>query len=445
MWSLMPAAVLLILATLPIMNLSSPVALGTLAWAVLWLANGLLGFDFYQSRPVLLLVFTANLAFYFGGLVVSVRHRPREDSLTTGERRDLLLVGAASRNIFALVLFVLGVMTLQVGLQQMGRSQGLLALVTGGQQEFFESLRLGKASLSQGNEWTVPSGVKLCTAALCAMAVLVGINLAARPEGQRPTKATIWMAALTAALAFVLSAGTGVRGLILVVAFLFVSSVLAAEVFISGGRNVISLKWLRWSVGSIAVFLVWVVVVQSARLQDTQLQHVGATLDHLRPWFAGYIPALGAWYDTSYTDTTLGWGSSLGRAVFSPLGLQSGEGFNERVDFVFIADGVSSNAMTIFRVIWSDFGVAGGMLVAFAAGAASEGIFRATVARGRGWLVALACVYASVLYSINYWFFGYGARVMGVAIAVAIVSATIPRMPARTLNKHAFSRSKVAS
>ena len=192
MWSLAASAVLLSLVALQLVNLSSPVALGTLAWSVLWMAHGILGHGFTQSRSALTLVFVANLLFFFGGVAATGPEAKRckrlSDEVIAGRRRQLAQ-GLQVRDRVILSLFFFGLGFLDYGMRQMG-SGGLLGLASGGQQQFFETLRVGKANLTQGDEWAVPSGIKLSTAAVCAMATLIGFNLAARIESGRRSRLT---------------------------------------------------------------------------------------------------------------------------------------------------------------------------------------------------------------------------------------------------------------
>lgn len=443
-WSLIPAFILFGLAIFPAASLSSPVMLGTLAWALLWLLNALVGFGFAQSSEVLVYVLIGNLMFYLGGIIATAGwHPPPLSSLQISARREHLALGLRSRQVIAWLLVLISIIAMDNGMREMGNSSGILSFASAGQDQFFEMLRLGKASLSEDGEWAIPRGITVATAALCAAGILVGIDLKSRETGRSPTRSAVLAVAVGLAT-FVLSAGTGVRGLLIVVGFLLLGGYLAAEAFCTGGRNAITRRVVGWLGISVVGFLVWVVVVQSARLQDSSFSNVGQTLDHLRPWFAGYIPALSQWYELHFSSSDLTWGSTLMRSIAGPLGLASGEGFDAQVGFVWIADGISSNAMTIYRVLWSDFGVVGGAGLSMIAGFAAQFIYRRAVERSGIWLPLLAAAYASVLYSINYWFFGYGARVLALAIVVAVFIFTAPALNRRNVRRERPSQSSRA-
>jgi hypothetical protein len=424
LWSFIPSLVLFGLALMPLAGRSSPVMLGTLAWALLWAANGALGFTFIQSFDVMVLIFVGNLLFYFGGIIASLGFASpsKHDSYESDRARQAMSIGRSFRVRAGWILVAMAAVALEAGFREMGHNNGIISILLA-QDQLFELLRLSKAGLSEDGEWAIPRGISVATAALSGLALTIGVDIGS--SGARYARAQIFLAAALVILTFLLSAGTGVRAFLVVIAFLFGSAVLAAATYTSRGRNVITRKWIGWASLGLGAFLVWVVIVQSARRQDATFSNVLETLDYLRTWFAGYIPALTGWYMDVYSPTEHTGGALLTRAISGPLGLGTGEGFDAPLGFTVIGDGASSNAMTIFRVLWGDFGVIGGSLLSLFAGFLCQRVYHSAVKVGGLWIPLLAGVYAGVLYSINFWFFGYGARVAGIVIAVGILWASV--------------------
>ena len=154
---------------------------------------------------------------------------------------------------------------------------------------------------------------------------------------------------------------------------------------------------------------------------DVDFSRLGEILNHMRPWVAGYIPALSVWFD-EWNDQTISWGANLLRAVLGPLGVVEGEGFDSRTLAVPIGNWQTSNAMTFFRVLILDFGPAGAVAFCYVMGFFGEYVYSKAKSRGGGWVVLLIAYYCTVFFSINYWFFAYGARVFGFIFTFFIFS-----------------------
>ncbi|PHR94184.1 MAG: hypothetical protein COA69_00885 [Robiginitomaculum sp.] len=418
--------VLILALFLPNGNFSSPVKIWTGAWAILWTVNGLLSFNFYLSAGLMWLVFFGNVTFIIGASFVRTPILPSfniEQSNTERYVYKRFLSGSKFRYHIMYITCVLGWLFLNAGFLELGHSGGMLSIFRGGTRGFFEIMRVSKSSLFLGNEYAIPVGIKATSMAICITSILAGLE-AASPS-RRTRRHTLIFLAFFLPQIFLLSAGTGVRSFILIPGLLFGFSALATGVFLSGGRNVISLRMILTTMFIVLVFFVWVIIVQSARLKDTEFTQLSATLNHMRPWAAGYIPALSVWYDTRFDDAGIGFGVTFFRGILAPLGLVTGEGFNERITLTRIGDGQASNAMTIFRVIFLDFGRAGSVIFCFCAGLLSQLTFRKAIMCGGAWVALLGCVYCAVFFSINFWFFAYGSRLIGGALAVILVGVSV--------------------
>ena len=420
--SLLVAGLLFSMLWLPLGNLSSPVKIWLVSWGSIWLANGIFGGVYITTVSVGVYVFIGVAVFVLGAIVggaASPIVRIVDSGPPSPSWMEALKRGENFRRLANIGSLVGGTLALEVGVRQMG-GRGVLPIILGGRDVIFESMRVGKASLTEGDAFSVPLGVTLATLALSCSAILIGLQLGVATPGMRRRSRVLSVTAL-GAYAFVMSVTTGVRSFLLVGALLLAFTWLAARVACSGGENVITGRVVSVLGGGVAVFFVWTVVVQSARLKDVGLQYVGETLEHLRPWVAGYLPALSGWYEDIPSDHPLTGGRLLARGVLTVLGLDGGEGVDTRIGFEEISSGVYSNAMTIFRLLWTDFGVAGGALACFVFGFTAQRVYRSAINRGGAWIVVLGCYYVAIFFSINYWFFAYGARVYGAFAALLVV------------------------
>jgi len=402
------------------------------AWAFAWACQAILGAGYLLDMGTVAFVTACNFAFILAAYIASAgrAHEPAENIVSC--RRQELEVASKIRSTACIASIVLGLIALNSGLKEMG-NQGLVWLFSGSLADFQTSLVETKTSFANEREWVTPAAISVALVFLTCAAILSGIESAiARRERRRV--AGVLLVGL-AAFAFIASAGTGVRGYLLVTGLFFCASYLAAKIFVLGGA--FRIPGCAYVVGIVTafVFLIWVVVVQSARRGDFSFGQVGETLDYLRLWFAGYLPALSQW--SSGADLHGGGvpGMHLLAGVLSNLGIGQGEGFTEKISQAEIGDGVTSNAMTVFRVLLVDFGYPGSLVACVVAGFISQQVYL-RVLRGSAWaIVPLAAIYAAALYSFNYWLFARGSRIGGVVLAFIIVvvstrlRSAVPRRP----------------
>jgi len=407
--------VMLCLALVPKPHLSTPLKVWCISWAIAWLAHAALAGVYYSSDEALFFVFLANILFAFGGWAFYFFPRLVRSHAAHRESAVLrYLAGESSRITFCYVFLALSLISIVYGASQLG---GLAALKSG----LFEAMKSNKAALIEGEEYAIPLGIKLANMMVLTTSILAGLAFASKGKTQSTLGFAFLVPFVTSVL--LLSAVTGVRGYILSSGLFFGFSYISGRTFINFGRNVVRPKVIVYGLVAVTAFLVWTVIVQSARLEDTRLQNLSGTLEHLRPWFGGYLPALSVWYDNHYSgDYRLG--AYLLRGILAPLGLVSGEGFNERMDFSWIGNGQASNAMTAFRAMWADFGPFGTAAFCLVWGFFSSYSFQAAMNKGRAWLVLLACNYCAIFFSINYWFFAHGAKIFAAIISAAIILAS---------------------
>lgn len=407
------AASLAILARTSLPGNYSPAHLWAYTWAFAWACQAVFGAGYLIATPIALFVGACNIAFLIGAFVASgagsralLRERP-------SNVQARLRAGSKLRTQATLVGVVAGIVSLELGLRQIGHP-GLRFLVTASLVNVAEALVTTKSSFNVNGVWVRPVGISLATLLLLCGAVLAGIEASiVRRKARRNAAAALASVALLATL---LSLSTGVRSYLVLATCMYLGSYLTARVAASGPNLRVPGTVYIAGLVVVGMLLVWTVVVQSARRGDLTFAGISDTLDYLRAWFAGYIPALSQWLSTEPAVGT-GLGTNLGRGVIGPLGMSQGEGVSSPLAAVAIGNGASSNAMTVFRVLIADFGYAGSIVACAVGGFLAERIWHRVSLGSVGWIAPLAAIYAAVLYSFNYWFFAYGSRIAAVALA----------------------------
>lgn len=428
------AATLLLLARTSLPGRYTPAHVWAYTWAFAWACQVVLGAGYLISTPVALFVSACNLAFLVGAFIANGGvHAATAD---VPGRFIQLQRGSKLRARACLLTVAIGIASLELGLRQIGHP-GLRFLVSASVVDVAEALVTTKSSFNVNGVWVRPAGISAATLLLLCASVLAGIEASlSRRHAWRTGIMTFLSVALLAAL---LSLSTGIRSYLLLASVMGVGSYLASSVVASRSQFRIPKKAYATGVVVMLGLLLWTVVVQSARRGDLSFTGLGDTLDYLRAWFAGYIPAFSQW-SASQSVVGDGLGTNLLRGVVGPLGLSRGEGVDSPLAAVAIGGGATSNAMTIFRVLVSDFGYAGSVLACAAAGFVAQRIWRRASVGSAAWIVALAATYAAILYSFNYWFFAYGSRIAAVVLAGLVVWAADVRTRAAARNTRAEIR-----
>ncbi|MCY1707576.1 O-antigen polymerase [Pannonibacter sp. SL95] len=396
-------------------HIFSPLRLWLATWSIAFTVNALLGWSYYYSTEITGFVFASIIMFSLGACTFKSLTPSR--SLAVRKPQTEIADVLAERKVGLLILLLLlsCLPLIDLGMRSFS-SVSLLGLLSSGDR-MFSIMKENQAALYQDNELNFPGSFKLVTMILVFSAALIPITLLSR-KNRYPVANAI----LLLIVSFLFSAASNVRSLLLVPLLMFSFSFVAACVVTQKTRILTRPRNLLSAVGLVTFFLVWIVVAQSARLGDADFERVGKTLDHMRPWFAGYVPALSVWYETYAQDYQMGLGTNLLRGLLGPLGLVSGEGFDSRLIAVDIGNGQTSNAMTIFRVLILDFGLFGTAIACYFWGLVAEYTYYKAIKSAGAWIVALSAQYCAVFFSLNYWYFAYGARIFGIIGAGFAVS-----------------------
>jgi oligosaccharide repeat unit polymerase len=417
----------------------TPARVWAYTWAVAWVCQALLGSNFWLDGYTAVFVGVCNFAFIAGALMASgqsdrEQHRVYRDSA----RWDRLEASSNIRLLVGAACVLVGLIALNIGLKKLGHP-GVASIFMSSFSEFSKLANETKNSMSQGGLYVRSAGVTLATALLTCSAVLSGIELALVRRKLLVDARAQLLAAGVFGFAFLMSAGTGVRSYLLVALLLAASAYFAMKACLTGADFRIPRRLYISGFVAFSMLAIWSVVIQSGRRRDYSFARVSETLDYLRGWVAGFMPALSQWISAGGLQGDLlsldrFAGSHLLRGVLAPLGFESGQGFDEVVSAVVIGDGASSNAMTIFRVFLQDFGYTGTIIVTFFVGFISQHVYNRVGKGSFGLVVPLTGFYAAILFSVNYWFFAYGSRVLGISLAFVVV----------LLSDHFKSRSVVA-
>jgi oligosaccharide repeat unit polymerase len=408
----------------------TPARVWAYTWAVAWVCQALLGSKFWLDGYTAVFVGVCNFAFIAGALIAShpSDRKPRSVALDTA-RWDRLEESSNIRLLVGAACVLVGLIALNIGLKNIGHP-GVASIFANSFSEFSQLANETKIGMTQLGLYVRSSGLTVATVLLSCAAVLSGIELALVRRKLLVDSRAQLLAAGVVALAFLMSAGTGVRSYALIALLLAGSAYLAMKACLTGADFRIPRRLFISGFATVSMLALWSVVIQSGRRRDYSFDRLGDTLDYLRTWVAGYMPALSQWISAGGLQGDLlsldrFAGSHLLRGGLAPLGLASGQGFDEVVEVVAIGNGATSNAMTIFRVLLQDFGYPGTIIATLVLGFIAQRVY-SRVGKGSIVLVVpLAGFYAAILFSVNYWFFGYGSRVVGVALAFAVVLLSV--------------------
>ncbi|QCB94540.1 hypothetical protein [Cellulomonas shaoxiangyii] len=382
-------------------SILAPAPLWNAAWAVLFLATGALGADFIYSTNAVMILFLAVLTFNVGAVLVD--SAPRD-----GERRD----DTMPRRIPSWILLAcVGVGLL--GAVELSRSFGTALLELRSLGELFSAGQQNAVLIFRG-EAELTQLQKASFALLQAGSVLAG----AKVRLERSRTAVMWCGAflLTAML---WSSITTQRSYLLILAVWAVAGYVAAAV--RQGTFVLPPKTLLRAGASVAVLALLVVYFRAVRVSGDGASLSGDTFASARLWVAGYIPTFSAWYDNGGSNAGEVSPGLLG-GVYALFGAGT-EGGDDSGGYEYIGAGLSSNAATMMRSVFSTAGVFAAFVSMATYGIVAQAVYRRALA-GRTVAAAMyAGVVASILWSTNAWFFNYGGRLLALAAVVTFAVA----------------------
>lgn len=399
----------------------SPVRVWTFVWAVSFVFHAIFGGVFYFSGEVVA-VMAMGLGSYIIGAMVFWAGNPSTEprnAAFTSRFGELLLRSRFVGYFTTAMILVLVVLIERGSLSFFGTS--LASFFSGSIGELMRNMTDAKAAL-QLDESLFPIEFKIATLLIVVCSVFSFYGVSA----ERPARHSYLNAVFLMVVAFIFSAVTGVRSFILVPVIVGFFSYYTGCVMNGRAHVLVARKTLLWLFTTLISFSLWVVFVQSARLGDVNLSRVGQTLEHLRPWVAGYVPALSILMDEA-GNYSPAWGRVFADGFLKQLGLGYGDIAAVGVEFAYIGNWQASNAMTVFRVFFLDFGYIGSIFFCFTLGWIGEFLYQRALTRSGAWVPLLIGTYCWTFFSINFWFFYYGSRVYGL-IGCCLVFALLSRI-----------------
>ncbi len=265
--------------------------------------------------------------------------------------------------------------------------------------------------------------VKLGFAALQLGFVLAGFELSElrRFRGRQLVR---YLALIGTALLFTL---LSTQRSFLLVPIVWTVAAWNAGLLATGRRLRLSPKIVARVSVAIVVLIGGAVLMRAIRTGSSAAE--AAEASEYRTWVAGYLPGLEAWYSEWDNEPTLGTELSIGlRALVGTVDDPDSDD-----NLVRLANGDTTNALTLLRFLIADIGVAGSALALGAAGFVTDRMARRVAISPVANLSLVVGSLAAILWSPNSWFFGYGGRLLVLA-AVALVSRSIlDRGAAKTL------------
>lgn len=385
---------------------ASPLILWLCVWSVAFLFLASLGDAFYYPRAVEHTIFAYVATFSItcalaGGLSKTKRSQNR-------------ITGSASLLYFIFATQMCGILSFAFLASSLGfRASTITNLV-----EFTGAAQRNQVAIY--NNWSLTEdGIPLITKIFNAI-FQSGfiIYFFYRGAGWRPSgyAALYPIIAFLTALSF--SAITTVRIFFLVPAILSVASFLAGAAYNAREQELFRPRYVIAAISILFSLLFLTILFQTVRLGD-RTYGLEYTLNHMRPWVAGYIPAFGLWLSEPSQSNTFG--QLFLRGILAPMGLAQGEGLTERLELISLGNGQTTNASTLFRVVVGDWGKLGAVLFTALLGVISGICYRATKNGSPLGATFLVGVIAAILWSPNYWFFGYGSRVLAISLALIVL------------------------
>lgn len=211
---------------------------------------------------------------------------------------------------------------------------------------------------------------------------------------------------------------SSLRSAIFMAIFIFLSSYLSGLVFKGDEKRVFNIRSAGIFIASVFVFVFVMIYFQSIRLGDYNFDDVGATVAHLRPWVAGYMPSFGVWHGEQW-DGELSYGASSFRWIANFF--RSNTGYADVVvSSVYLGNMQFGNASTVLRGFVNDFGLFGCWVFCFFWGYISSVLYQKTRRRNIYAAVFFSINIACIIWAPNQWFLSYGSRQLAPFLACAL-------------------------
>lgn len=394
-------------------RLGSPALIWCIVWSLLFIFYALFGLEYYVEYDDLVFIIFGVALFPIGHLVGDISFRSNVSDRWTSEIPRILSNKSKIILYFLVIVSAIGFMSPMFFANKLGYS--IFSMFHPSQ--YFETSR---AIIHEMRGHGVEQGLvsKLLIAIPQSGCLISGIYFSLKAEHRKIKSAILLLPLLSF---FIFTFMTTLRSFLLLSLLWMMCGYISGLILMRREHELRNPKLIAWV--SIGVFsmIFSTIFLQSVRLGDFSFQNLYETLDYLRPWVAGYLPAFSQWASNYWTGE-LTWGAATTRGIVGTLGFAEGLGITERLESMHIGRGQVSNAMTVFKVFVGDFGLTGSLLFTFIWGMISSLLYRLVRS---GSVVAMAFFsanLAAVIWSPNFWFLGYGGRLMTVALGAILLA-----------------------
>jgi hypothetical protein len=217
----------------------------------------------------------------------------------------------------------------------------------------------------------------------------------------------------------------------------FVGSFVATKICLGKERGFVKPRIIILSIVAFVTLSGLAIISQSFRMGDYHFELVGAAAAHMRPWAASFVSGFSCWYDELLRNPDAGAATGVLQGILAALGIVKHAAFDRSETMIQIGGGATTNAITIFKAVITEWGTLGGMVFTFAAGYLSQVVYDNC---RRGSLMGLASysvATAAILWAPDAWFFKYGSRVAAALLFFCLILGgrilidlvTVPKRP----------------
>lgn len=398
-------------------SLLTPASLWSLGWLLLILFTTIFGSDYFYSYTMLIVILGFIISFVIGYIVMN--------SLLTGRGKlsqikayrsipEVYPIPASSR--IQIVFLSISMISLSIMLSKFGLNISMLSNFSS-----IANSASSNASMVYSGEVSLGMNETIGFAFLQAAFVLNGIDNAM--NNRKKHRYLFFVVIVFGSLLW--SAVTTTRSYIVVPLVWWIAGFYAAKVYRNDVDSLIDSAFIRKLLLFIAVLVLVILFFQAVRMSGDEGEFNMSLLEHMRPWIAGYVPALSVWYENNWSGDYQ-YGSNLFRPFLKIFGISIGENIRDTVGLQYIGNGHYSNALTLVRALIYDFGIYGSLIFTFYFGLFSSYIYNKTHLGNKYAFVALVGIMTTIVWAPNYWFYSYGSRVLVLILLVCfIVFSTI--------------------
>lgn len=325
-------------------------------------------------------------------------------------------------------LLLLGAVVASVGVARLGADVGMSVFNIRSLGELFDIGQENAAAVFQG-EHAISAATSAALAVFQAAIALTGVRLVIRPS-----RSTYALTGYLLFLALLSSTFTTQRSYLLVPIVWFIAGYVAA--LVASGRRGLSRRTLALSFLSGIILLALIVFLRAVRTAGSGAELSESTWAPTRLWLASYVPTFSSWYNASAEGPSdLGLLNGVVALVGPLLGMDVAD---DSYGFHYVGLGSWSNAGTVMIRVAGPAGATWGAVTLIILGMLAHFTYERT-AQGRPLAATLYIgVLSAIFWSINSWFFGYGSRVL--ALALLLLAGVIAANRFRIASGAATSR-----